>query len=56
MDRAIAKPDVFLAYYLSIIADERLEERHLTTATAMALTLLLAVSCVLCGVAVGVLS
>lgn len=56
MDRAIAKPDVFLAYYQSIIAADQIEERRLATSTAMALTLLAVASCVACALAAGLLS
>lgn len=56
MDRAIAKPDVFLAHYLSIIDDEDAAERRMTSATAITLVLVLLGSALLCAMAVGLLS
>ena len=56
MDRTIARPDVFLAYYQSIIAEDGGEDSRLLVSTAMALTLVLIGSCLVCAVAVGVLS
>lgn len=56
MDRAIAKPDVFLAHYLSIIDDEDAAEQRMTAATAITLTIVLVASALLCAVAVGLLS
>ena len=56
MDRAIARPDVFLAHYLSIIDEADAEERRMTAATAVTLTVVLFAAALFCAAAVGLLS
>ena len=56
MDRAIAKPDVFLAHYLSIIDERDADERRMASAIAITLTLVLFGSALLSAIAVGLLS
>ena len=56
MDRAIVRPDVFLATYQSIIDDDDLVEDRLKTVTVRVVMLLLGMSCLVCALAVGFLS